>query len=307
MCPVRWGLLAIAAATSGCDVLFQLRAVPDAGFLDAPVYFEHDAAPLDTSGWPTDGKVVPRTCLAGSTVNEDGDARTDECDNCPLDVNDDQVDADKDGIGDVCDPHPSYAVEKLAYFEGFNTDLPTAGVPFSGSWVVSGGLLRQRNQNNIRTLFVLAGGPWREPVIELRFSNVARTSQSNNWFAGGYMLGMNDPVSNTPDGTSCRVHYASNVSDLQMVRSRLDGTRPVTSAPIPRVNGSVSLVLGAEQQLGVLHHCDGVRDIKPPPELTTQLLLVHDATDPEPARFGVWTANAQADFEGYAVYETTYP
>lgn len=45
---------------------------------------------------------------------EDSDGRTDECDNCPLDVNADQLDGDRDGIGDVCDPHPMFAVERLA-------------------------------------------------------------------------------------------------------------------------------------------------------------------------------------------------
>jgi lysophospholipase L1-like esterase len=39
-------------------------------------------------------------------ITKDGDVITDENDNCPLDWNEDQADADQDGIGDICDDSP---------------------------------------------------------------------------------------------------------------------------------------------------------------------------------------------------------
>lgn len=40
------------------------------------------------------------------TVTKDGDLVDDEQDNCPADRNPEQIDTDKDGIGDACDPMP---------------------------------------------------------------------------------------------------------------------------------------------------------------------------------------------------------
>ncbi|MDT8396926.1 MAG: hypothetical protein RRA32_10885, partial [bacterium] len=39
-----------------------------------------------------------------SGLDFDGDRYGDECDNCPQDINPDQVDVDIDGRGDICDP-----------------------------------------------------------------------------------------------------------------------------------------------------------------------------------------------------------
>ncbi len=71
---------------------------------------------------PYEGLVVLRatnqngvTALASATaqITADGDAVADEQDNCPLDANDDQADADADGLGDVCDDVPGIAGYKV--------------------------------------------------------------------------------------------------------------------------------------------------------------------------------------------------
>jgi lysophospholipase L1-like esterase len=41
-----------------------------------------------------------------ANITKDGDVIDDETDNCPLDWNEDQADADGDGVGDVCDESP---------------------------------------------------------------------------------------------------------------------------------------------------------------------------------------------------------
>ncbi|MCO4764033.1 MAG: thrombospondin type 3 repeat-containing protein, partial [Myxococcales bacterium] len=45
--------------------------------------------------------------------DDDGDGKPDAADNCPLVVNKDQKDTDKDGLGDVCDPSPAGKISKV--------------------------------------------------------------------------------------------------------------------------------------------------------------------------------------------------
>ncbi len=45
-------------------------------------------------------------CTDGGGSDSDGDEIPDSEDNCPVDPNPDQADADEDGLGDVCDPTP---------------------------------------------------------------------------------------------------------------------------------------------------------------------------------------------------------
>lgn len=298
---VKLALLAAVVATSGCDVLFQLEHVPD-----APERFDYDGGALDTLGWPTNGNVEPRPCSL-ATFDEDGDGRMDDCDNCPLDVNTEQLDVDRDGIGDTCDLHPTYAVERLVYFDGFNVDAPSSGTAVAGTWMVDGGLLKQTNTNNLRALFAFSGGAWREPILQVRFGNVLRSNTADTFYAGAYFFGDALPTIVAPSGTSCRVRFGDGDGDLQFLRYR-DGAQGVTtSSPMAATADTTSMILRAEQDLGELSRCHAIREVKPPPDLTTRLVLPHDATDPAPVRFGVATQNARVSFQAIAVYETVYP
>ena len=44
--------------------------------------------------------------VRGGLCDLDGDGVPDNADNCPTTCNPQQLDADSDGIGDVCDPEP---------------------------------------------------------------------------------------------------------------------------------------------------------------------------------------------------------
>lgn len=295
-------VLLLVLSSTGCDQLFGVQRIADSQF-DAPAFFEYDGAPgVDTAGWPTNGMVTPTPCLADSTADEDADGRRDECDNCPLDPND-QMDVDQDGIGDLCDPHPLYAVERLAVFNGFNGPVAEAGTAQAGTWNVTAGILVPGATGG-RTLFVLEGGPWREPKIHVRFGNVRRATLSGAFSAGIYLV-PETSVGNTPDGIECRVLYTSG-SSLQMIRRQdnLNGANAV--AVIPRVTDKVTMVLGAEQ-FAAPPHCDGSREAVPATELEAHVLLPPDAVDPMPPRWGLLTSNARADFEAFVIYETTYP
>jgi hypothetical protein len=50
--------------------------------------------------------------------DEDSDGFLDDVDNCPMDVNPDQSDADGDDVGDECDARPALA-DRIALFSGF--------------------------------------------------------------------------------------------------------------------------------------------------------------------------------------------
>ncbi len=304
---VKLVLLAAVVATSGCDVLFKLEHVADAGFNDSPEYFQYDAVGLDTAGWPTYGNVDPLPCASGSLANEDGDQKTDECDNCPLDVNDDQLDGDRDGIGDICDPHPEYAVERLAYFEGFNgTTATDVGTPITsnGGWRLEGGALHQYGMGMVRTLFHLKGGPWREPFLHLRYSDVEANGTATTWWVGAYLVG-ETVTSLEPDGVQCRIRYGSG-GLLEMVRISDFEPTGSSGAPITPSTADVTIAFVA-QQLGTPPQCSGAREIHTPTDLPTQLLLAADPTDAMPGTFGLWTLSARVWFRGFAVYETIYP
>jgi len=49
-------------------------------------------------------------------ADTDGDTVNDGADNCPVDANTDQADVDNDGLGDVCDPHPTVPENDCTFF-----------------------------------------------------------------------------------------------------------------------------------------------------------------------------------------------
>lgn len=268
--------------------------------------FEYDGSvPLDTAGWPTNGGIGPGICPPDLLADEDGDARDDACDNCPLDPND-QTDTDRDGIGDPCDPHPMFAIERRVLFDGFNTDAGI-GIALSGNWTVSGGLLRQTGIGIGRQLYAITAGAWREPTLQVRFENVRKNGTVLNFVVGAYLISAGEPSTVYPDGVQCRVYYGGS-SNLQMQRIRDEVPfGALSSAAILRVTDDVSMQFASAKGYGSPPECAGVRDTQPPNALTTQLLLAEDATDPEPATFALWTSSARADFEAIVIYETTYP
>src|SRR5688500_11932982 len=92
-------VVGLVVLLGGCDALF---AVPDDYTPDAaPDAPAADARPLID---------------ASPTHDEDGDGVFDVEDVCPGRADPDQLDADGDGVGDACDPHPNLGIDRIAYF-----------------------------------------------------------------------------------------------------------------------------------------------------------------------------------------------
>jgi hypothetical protein len=98
--------------------------------------------------------------------DEDGDGLDDTCDNCPTVRNADQSDElDADGVGDLCDPHPFAAGDKLALLITF--DEPGGAARWQtkgGGWsIANGDLNHPATSDSGFEHFVDQGPPFHPP------------------------------------------------------------------------------------------------------------------------------------------------
>ncbi len=303
--------ITLLSLLAGCDQLFGLDGIGGAFDVaeDAMDPGPGDGATeidANTNGWPTNGGIGPKACTVSD--DEDGDGRVDDCDNCPLDDNVDQVDTDFDGIGDICDPHPGYAVEQLAYFSGFNGTLAAEGVKIgtSGTFVIESGLLRQTATTIGRTLFVITGGPWRRPRVELKIASLQLNGTNPYFYSGIYILQQSAPTvpEPRPDSILCYVRHGDKPT-MKVVRIR-SNVEVVTSniAVTPMPTHSLQCDAAHLDQLPAV---DGAPGDVAPSMFANRTTIEASTTDVERSRIGLWTYYARSDFAGIAVYETIYP
>jgi hypothetical protein len=296
------------ALLAGCDALFSLDEVkppPDAEEVTrSDAFFGPDA---DTTGWPIDGGQLARDCT-GLAGDEDVDGLADGCDNCPLDFNAGQADVDRDGVGDACDLHPTYAVERLAYVSGFNGTLEAEGAKIGtqGTWSVEAGMLRQTATTLPRTLFVVTGGPFRQPIVELKIAAIAANQDQPDYYAGLYLLqdGTALQTEPRPDSISCSIHLGAKMI-FRTVRLR-DNVQGDSAGDEFTPGASATLVCSTER-LGERPGVAAVGTSAAPPALTNGVTIAPDATDTEKVDVGLWTYYGRVDVSAIAVYEATYP
>ena len=263
-----------------------------------------DAIALDTAGWPTDGGVDPRPC-SGTATDEDGDMFGDDCDNCPADHNPNQTDGDRDGIGNICDPHPAFAVERLAAFYSLRVQQGTA-ITTNGTWGTDEitGTLRQTGGGN-RTLYMLDGGPFRTPTVEVKLGALRR--EANNAYAGVVLSNELTTLDVLPASINCRVREElGGKAFLEMARLRNESGIGATGTFLGNQMGGYTLFMHAPR-FGGPPQCDGDLGDIAPSDLQRHLVLDDDKTDSATPTIGLWTLGATADFYSVVVYETTWP
>jgi hypothetical protein len=108
---------------------------PDGG-VDTPVDMQTDCPNDEDCDNVADGVDNCPTIANEGQFNEDTDFPGDACDKCPP-FDDAGEDADGDGVGDDCDPHPGIGGDVLEHFIGFR-EMP-AGWVANGSFTASNG------------------------------------------------------------------------------------------------------------------------------------------------------------------------
>ncbi len=164
----------------------------------------------------------------GIINKDDGDARGDACDPCPVDgaagMDDD---SDGDGVGNGCDPEPTMR-NRIAHFEAFNGSGPPSGATVMGQWTYSGG---QARSSPMGTPVSIA---WPEAttdseMVSAHFTIATFDATIGAPFVGvAYLLGT---------GSEVRCSLEPNPGSLNLV----SGTGRYGSSPMPVAVGTTAV------------------------------------------------------------------
>ncbi len=149
-------------------------------------------APRDTDGDGfTDVADVCPNVVDPDQRDHDADHRGDACDTCPHRA-DPGGDADLDGVGDACDPRPAIAGDRMAYFEGFYTQVAWSPV-IGGSWSFGNGAANQPSTSAAFQLIRDDNPDLGQVTVETRFQVQQITGDTSTRRSIGIVAGYRDP------------------------------------------------------------------------------------------------------------------
>ena len=170
-------------------------------------------------------------------ANEDGDARGDVCDPCPVDGaagadNDD----DSDGVGNGCDPEPTMR-NRIAHFEGFNGTAAPVGAAIVGMWTYSGGQARSVPSGPNAASIAWPEATTDSEMVSAHFTISSFDATVGAPFVGvAYLIGTSTPV---------RCSLEPNPGSLNLV----SGAGRYGSTPLP-VNVNTTAVTYSNRSVG---------------------------------------------------------
>lgn len=265
---------ALALSATGCDNLFGLRQV--GGPIDSTMIVRDVFRPSDSVVMPTH--------------DEDGDGRADVADNCPAIPNAAQEDADGDEVGDVCDPHPATALDRIYYFDPLlNFDVWSV---FSGTWVVGNDEVTQTDVDGEMTAYLPTGAMLVDPTVMITVDGVAGTD------GGAYLIIEETVTSSGPYGTLCYLNVPSSAMVIFDDRDVPGSYSEYYSAALPGT-GPLTISVQASSADGTgPTRCSGMRDG------TTVVTENPMSSTPMPAaRAGLYTWYAATTYRSVTVFD----
>ena len=289
----------IVLATSGCDYVLGLEQRIDAAPPVPPTDVQLDAI-------PTMGNASGCWGDPNDPNDEDGDGAKDGCDNCPSLPNPNQVDADNDGVGNECDAHGNYAIERIAYFHAFRTD-PGGEENGTGDWRINAldnGAMIQAEPNPIALYIVPAGRTFRSPAVEIRAVN--RTKGATEPFQAGVYLLSPTSTSVRPKGLVCRGDFTGPSPLIEM--ARYFDSVPIASQKdvLAGSDQPITYTIYSTGPLGEKPRCvvfRGARD----PMLTPATASVPADRNENDLGAALFTDSLSVEFRSITIYETIWP
>lgn len=172
---------------------------------------------------PVSAPDAPEAPDAFVDFDSDGDHKLDGDDNCPAIANADQLDADMDGIGDACDPHPGQH-DVVVSSDLFHV-APTTWTAF-GAWTASDGAWTSPPATTGGTL-AFAPRTLNEPAFQIGFTLLAYDD------AAGVAENLEIALDAGADYGNCDFRHDPGTSTpYQIVMHSQNGT-PYTSMAVP--------------------------------------------------------------------------